>query len=62
MKDLGYKSYKDAMDNNRFDISDPITGDDIPRTFQGSANGRTIMGHYKTVNGENIISSWWIIQ
>jgi hypothetical protein len=62
MKELGYKSFRDAIDNNRFDISDPITGDNIPRTFQGTANGRTIMGHYKPVNGENIINSWWIIQ
>ncbi len=62
MKELGYKSYKDAMDKNSFDVKDPLTNLEIPRSFQGSANGRTILGHYKTVNGENIISSWWIIQ
>jgi hypothetical protein len=62
MKDLGYKSFKDAMDKNAFNVFDPLTNEVIPRTFKGSANGRTIMGHYKIVNGENIISSWWIIQ
>jgi hypothetical protein len=62
MKDLGYKSFKDAMDNNKFDIIDPLTGFPIPRSFQGLANGKKIMGHYKPVNGENIISSWWIIE
>jgi hypothetical protein len=31
-----------------------------PRTFEGSANGRNISGFYKEVNGEKIISTWWI--
>ncbi|WP_235820821.1 CdiA family toxin C-terminal domain-containing protein, partial [Flavobacterium covae] len=62
MKDLGYRAFKDAMDKNTFNVIDPLTNEVIPRTFKGVANGKTIMGHYKTVNGENIISSWWIIQ
>jgi len=54
MKDLGYKSFKDAIDNpNKIDINGP-------RTFEGSANGRNISGFYKEVNGEKIISTWWI--
>jgi hypothetical protein len=54
MKDLGYKSFKDAIDNpTKIDINGP-------RTFEGTANGRTISGFYKDVNGEKIISTWWI--
>jgi hypothetical protein len=54
MKDLGYKSFKDAIDNlTKIDINGP-------RTFEGIANGRTISGYYKELNGEKIISTWWI--
>ena len=60
MKDLGYKSFKDAMDNNKFDLIDPNTGNQLFRTFEGTANGRTISGYYKDINGEKIISTWWI--
>jgi len=48
MKDLGYKAFKDAIDNpNKIDINGI-------RTFEGVANGRTISGYYKEVNGEKI--------
>jgi hypothetical protein len=60
MKDLGYNAFKDAMDNNKFDIIDPLTGNVIPRSFEGVANNRVIEGHYKVVNGEKIIWTWWI--
>ena len=60
MKDLGYKSFKDAMNNNKFDLPNPITGQPDLRTFEGVANGRKVSGYYKTVNGEKIISTWWI--
>jgi hypothetical protein len=60
MKDLGYKAFKDAMDNNKFDLIDPLKGSVTPRTFEGVANGRTISGYYKELNGEKIISTWWI--
>ena len=54
MKDLGYKSFKDAIDNpNKIDINGP-------RTFEGYAEGKTISGYYKEVSGEKIISTWWI--
>lgn len=56
MKDLGYKSFKDAIDNP----STKIDVNGVPRTFEGTANGRTISGYYKEVNGEKIISTWWI--
>jgi hypothetical protein len=56
MKDLGYKSFKDAIDNPTTKID--VNG--VPRTFEGTANGRTISGYYKEVNGEKIISTWWI--
>ena len=60
MKDLGYKAFKDAMVNNKFDLVDPLTGNTLPRTFEGIANGRTISGYYKTINGENVINTWWV--
>lgn len=60
MKDLGYKAFKDAIDNNKFDLIDPNTGNQLFRTFEGVANSRTISGYYKEVNGEKIISTWWI--
>ena len=60
MKDLGYKAFKDAMDNNKFDLINPVTGQAALRTFEGVANAKTISGFYKTINGENIISTWWI--
>ncbi len=52
MKDLGYDAFKDAMDNNNF-------YPDQARTFRGVADGKVISGHYKVVNGEKVISSWW---
>jgi hypothetical protein len=58
MKDLGYKAFKDAMDNNRFDVV--LTNGASNRTFKGMANGRTIEGYYKEVNGDKVISTWWI--
>jgi hypothetical protein len=54
MKELGYKSFKDAMDNSGFDLIGP-------RTFVGTANGQTINGYYKIVNNEKVIKTWWII-
>jgi hypothetical protein len=56
MKELGYKAFKDAIDNPTTKID--VNG--VQRTFEGTANGRTISGYYKDVNGEKIISTWWI--
>ncbi|MGZ4054943.1 MAG: eCIS core domain-containing protein [Bacteroidia bacterium] len=55
MKDLGYNSFKYAIDNNTFDLP-PIGA----RGFYGIANGRTIQGYYQIVNGEKVIKTWWI--
>jgi hypothetical protein len=54
MKDLGYYGLKDAIDNtSKININGV-------RTFEGSANGLNISGYYKEVNGQKIISTWWI--
>jgi len=53
MKDMGYIAFKDAMDNNKFYPEDA-------RTFKGIANGQIITGHYKEVNGEKVLNSWWL--
>jgi hypothetical protein len=54
MKELGYYSFKDAINNNsKIDINGP-------RTFEGSVNGTIISGYYQEINGQKIISSWWI--
>ena len=53
MKEIGYNAYKNAMDNNLFYPNNA-------RMFEGTYNGLTIKGHYKEVNGEKLISTWWI--
>lgn len=54
LKNLGYNAFKDAIDNpGKINVNGP-------RTFEGSFEGRSISGYYKDVNGEKIISSWWI--
>jgi len=52
MKEYGYNAFKNAMDNNTFHLT--------KRTFTVTVNGRTIEGYFQTVNGENIIKTWWI--
>ena len=54
MKELGYKAFKDAIDNSKFDTFGP-------RRFNGIANGKTIHGYYKVVDGEKVLKTWWIV-
>jgi hypothetical protein len=53
MKELAYKAFKDAIDNNKFL---PNSG----RVFEGIGNGKNIKGHYMELQNQKIISTWWI--
>jgi hypothetical protein len=60
MKDLGYYGFKDAIDRNNFNIMNPVTNSPISRSFEGNSNGLIIFGYYNEINGQKIISTWWI--
>lgn len=52
MKRNGYEGYHQAIETGNFGPA---------RSFSGSTrDGLPIAGHYKNVDGENVISTWWI--
>ncbi|MFL1897211.1 hypothetical protein ACJRPK_16025 [Aquimarina sp. 2-A2] len=57
IKQIGYDAFKNAIANNTFD---QLSISRSNRSFSGNVGSMTIEGFYKEVDGDKVISTWWI--